>query len=69
MSSAALHLTDVSQYRFLVNPPTDLSATERAYIQHGHRWQAAEGGYMHEQSTKPHTLAVGLGDSPAGLAA
>ena len=24
---------------------------------------------MHEQSTKPHTLAVGLGDSPAGLAA
>src|SRR5215211_835464 len=24
---------------------------------------------MHEQSTKPHTLAVALGDSPAGLAA
>jgi hypothetical protein len=24
---------------------------------------------MHEQSTKPGTLAVGLGDSPAGLAA
>lgn len=26
---AALHLTDVSQYRFLVNPPQDLSAAER----------------------------------------
>jgi pimeloyl-ACP methyl ester carboxylesterase len=66
---AALHLTDVSQYRFLVDPPQDLSAAERAYVAGGHRWQAQEGGYMHEQATKPHTLAVGLGDSPAGLAA
>jgi pimeloyl-ACP methyl ester carboxylesterase len=66
---AALHLTDVSQYRFLVNPPQDLSDAERVYVERGHHWQATEGGYMHEQSTKPHTLAVGLGDSPAGLAA
>lgn len=66
---AALHLTDVSQNRFLVDPPSDLSEVERAYVHHGHRWQAAEGGYMHEQATRPHTLAVALGDSPAGLAA
>src|SRR4051794_2600878 len=66
---AALHLTDVSQYRFLVDPPQDLTADERAYVERGHAWQAAEGGYMHEQSTKPHTLAVALGDSPAGQAA
>ncbi|MFE9686908.1 epoxide hydrolase family protein [Streptomyces sp. NPDC006285] len=66
---AALHLTDVSQYRYLVDPPQDLSEAERSYVARGHSWQAAEGGYMHEQSTKPHTLAVGLGDSPAGLAA
>jgi pimeloyl-ACP methyl ester carboxylesterase len=66
---AALHLTDVSQYHFLANLPEDLSDAEHAYVEHGRRWQAAEGGYMHEQSTKPHTLAVGLGDSPAGLAA
>ncbi|KAA0921357.1 epoxide hydrolase family protein [Streptomyces apricus] len=66
---AALHLTDVSQYRYLVDPPQDLSEAERSYTAHGHAWQAAEGGYMHEQSTRPHTLAVGLGDSPAGLAA
>ncbi|MHC3474988.1 epoxide hydrolase family protein [Streptomyces sp. 7R007] len=65
----ALHLTDVSQYHFLIEPPHDLSEAERAYVSYGHRWQATEGGYMHEQSTKPHTLAVGLGDSPAGLAA
>ncbi|MGW2034537.1 epoxide hydrolase family protein [Streptomyces sp. NPDC001811] len=66
---AALHLTDVSQYRFLVDPPQDLSDAERAYVRRGHHWQATEGGYMHEQATRPHTLAVALGDSPAGLAA
>jgi pimeloyl-ACP methyl ester carboxylesterase len=66
---AALHLTDVSQYRFLVNPPQDLSEAERAYVRNGHQWQATEGAYMHEQSTRPHTLSVALGDSPAGLAA
>lgn len=66
---AALHLTDVSQHRFLVDPPQDLSEAERAYVRRGHRWQATEGAYNHEQSTKPQTLAVGLGDSPAGLAA
>jgi pimeloyl-ACP methyl ester carboxylesterase len=66
---AALHLTDVSQIRFLMDPPHDLSDAERTYVQRGHSWQAAEGGYIHEQSTRPHTLAVGLGDSPAGLAA
>jgi len=65
----ALHLTDVSQYHFLVDPPADLDDEERAYAARGHRWQAAEGGYMHEQATRPGTLAVGLGDSPAGLAA
>lgn len=65
----ALHLTDVSQYRYLVDPPSELTASERAYVNNGHRWQAAEGGYMHLQRTKPHTVAVALGDSPAGLAA
>ncbi|WP_369138336.1 epoxide hydrolase family protein [Modestobacter versicolor] len=66
---AALHLTDVSQYHFLQALPDDLSDVERAYVERGRRWQATEGGYMHEQATKPRTLAVGLGDSPAGLAA
>ena len=66
---AALHLTDVSQIHFLVNPPSDLSESEEAYMRHGESWQAAEGGYMHEQSTKLQTIAVPLGDSPAGLAA
>jgi pimeloyl-ACP methyl ester carboxylesterase len=66
---AALHLTDVSQYHFLAGAPADPTPEEEAYLEHGHRWQAAEGGYMHEQSTKPQTLALALGDSPAGTAA
>jgi len=66
---SALHLTDVSQYHFLVDLPEDLDDEERAYVAYGHRWQAEQGGYMHEQATRPGTLAVGLGDSPAGLAA
>jgi pimeloyl-ACP methyl ester carboxylesterase len=68
-SVASLHLTDLSQYHFLVDLPEDLDETERAYVRRGHDWQANEGGYMHEQSTRPGTVAVGLGDSPAGLAA
>ncbi|GAB44164.1 alpha/beta fold hydrolase [Gordonia terrae] len=66
---ASLHLTDVSQYHFLTDLPPDLDDEEVAYVERGHRWQAAEGGYMHQQSTRPDTLAVGLGDSPVGLAA
>jgi pimeloyl-ACP methyl ester carboxylesterase len=65
----ALHLTDVSQYHFLVGLPDDLDEEERAYVEHGRRWQEREGGYMHEQSTRPDTLSVALGDSPAGLLA
>jgi pimeloyl-ACP methyl ester carboxylesterase len=65
----ALHFSDVSQYHFLQGLPEDLTDEERAYVERGRRWQAAEGAYMHEQSTRPLTLAVGLGDSPAGLLA
>lgn len=66
---SALHFTDVSQYHFLHDLPGDLSAEEQDYVARGHAWQAAEGGYMHEQGTKPQTIAAALGDSPAGLAA
>ncbi len=33
------------------------------------RWRRTDGAYLQQQATRPHTLAVGLGDSPAGLAA
>ena len=64
-----LHLTDLSHHHALLDPPTDLSAEERVYLDAIHAWHDDEGGYNHLQSTKPNTLAVGLGDSPAGLAA
>jgi hypothetical protein len=66
-SVSAAHLTDVSQLHFLQGLPTDLTEEEQAYVERGQAWQAAEGGYMHEQSTKPATLSIGLGDSPVGL--
>lgn len=64
-----LHLTDLSHRHALVNPPEDLSAEEESYLQAVDLWHTQEGGYNHAQSTKPNSLAIGLGDSPAGLAA
>ncbi|WP_382306056.1 epoxide hydrolase family protein [Herbiconiux sp. UC225_62] len=66
---AAMHLADVSQRHALDDPPRDPSDAERDYLRRVSDWQATEGAYAHEQGTKPQTLAVGLGDSPAGLAA
>ena len=42
---------------------------EQAYLAQRNQWAAEEGGYMHLQHTKPLSLAYGLSDSPAGLAA
>jgi pimeloyl-ACP methyl ester carboxylesterase len=65
---AALHLTNVPTAHY--GPPDEhLSAEEQEAMRAAQAWMAAEAGYSHEQGTKPHTLAVGLGDSPAGLAA
>ena len=64
---AALHLTDVPPFAMMSgDPATD---EERAHRDRAQRWRATEGAYLMEQATKPHTLAVALGDSPAGLAA
>ncbi|MBB3674387.1 epoxide hydrolase family protein [Modestobacter versicolor] len=64
---AALHLTDVPLFAAFTSEPA--SDEERDLRERVTQWRAAEGGYMHEHATKPHTLAVALGDSPAGLAA
>ncbi|MBT2504018.1 epoxide hydrolase family protein [Curtobacterium sp. ISL-83] len=49
--------------------PSSLSPAERAYIDATARWRTAEGAYAMVHRTKPQTAAVGLTDSPAGLAA
>ena len=64
-----LHLTNVSPRHAAVADPTALPPEARSYLAEAGRWFRSEGGYIAEQSTRPHTLAVGLGDSPAGLAA
>ena len=65
----ALHLTDIPYTHLFTVNSDQLSPEEQDYLAAGQQWQFSEGAYALEQSTKPHTLAVGLGDSPAGLAA
>jgi pimeloyl-ACP methyl ester carboxylesterase len=49
--------------------PDDLTAEERTWIDDATAWGATEGAYAQMHRTKPQTAAVGLTDSPAGLAA
>jgi pimeloyl-ACP methyl ester carboxylesterase len=68
-SVSALHLTDVPYMHLFSVDDSELTSDEQAYLSAGQRWQMTEGAYALEQATKPHTLAVALGDSPAGLLA
>ncbi len=63
-----IHLTAVGRPN--LGPGTiPLTPAEDAYVNTVKRWTEEEGAYNHQQSTRPHTLAYGLNDSPAGLAA
>jgi pimeloyl-ACP methyl ester carboxylesterase len=46
-----------------------LTQAERDYLDVAADWFTAEGGYEHEQMTRPKTLSFGLSDSPVGLLA
>ena len=50
-------------------PGEDWSPAEEKFAAEIAAWTSEEGGYSHEQSTKPSTLGAALHDSPAGLAA
>jgi pimeloyl-ACP methyl ester carboxylesterase len=57
-----------------VGAPSDfdrasLTTDEQEYLDRVAAWTRDEGGYMHQQSTRPLTLAYGLSDSPTGLLA
>ncbi|MGK3206426.1 alpha/beta fold hydrolase [Amycolatopsis sp. MEPSY49] len=65
----ALHLTNVAPQRALTADPATLAPDAAAYLGRAAQWFRTEGGYIAEQSTRPNTLAVALGDSPAGLVA
>jgi pimeloyl-ACP methyl ester carboxylesterase len=62
----AVHRTDAG---LPVAAADDLTPEELAWFREGTAWGAAEGAYAAIQRTKPQTAAVGLTDSPAGLAA
>jgi pimeloyl-ACP methyl ester carboxylesterase len=65
----AIHLTDVPFGHLLHNEPDDLSHAERKFFERNAEWMPKEGAYAAIQSSKPQSLAHGLHDSPAGLAA
>ena len=62
-----LHVLDVTGPA--ASDPADLTDDERAWLAENKRWHADEGGYSHEQRTRPLTAAQGLSDSPSGLLA
>lgn len=64
----AIHLTDVP-FGHLFQRPDDPSPAEKKLFKHNEEWMQKEGAYALIQSTKPQSLAPGLNDSPAGLAA
>lgn len=63
-----IHLTAVEDPPLGPEAPP-LTDAEREFLRARDAWYEAEGGYSHIQRTKPQTLAYGLTDSPAGLAA
>lgn len=64
----AVHRTDAGVPVF-TGDGADLAPEERAWFEGAAAWGAAEGAYGAMHRTKPQTAAVGLTDSPAGLAA
>jgi pimeloyl-ACP methyl ester carboxylesterase len=64
----AVHRTDAGLPVF-AGDPADLEPEERAWMESVAAWGATEGAYAAVHRTKPQTAAVGLSDSPAGLAA
>jgi len=64
----AIHLTDVP-FAHGMMPLHNPSKAEEKFKKKMERWVQTDGAYASIQSTKPQSLAYGLNDSPAGLAA
>ena len=64
----AVHRMDAGLPVF-TGDPAGLTAEEGAWLKEAAAWGATEGAYAAMHRTKPQTAAVGLTDSPAGLAA
>lgn len=64
----AIHVTAVRDPYLGADAPS-LSLREQQLVAEMKDWDWREGAYAHIQGTMPQTLAYGLNDSPAGLAA
>lgn len=67
-SIVGIHLTDVPFYHTF-QKPDDLSKSEKKFLDTIATYQQKDGAYAFIQGTQPQALALGLNDSPAGLAA
>ena len=65
----AIHLNMLIMRPDLARLEEPLDEAEQAWTKAMRRTVDLEGGYLRIQATKPQSLAVGLSDSPAGLAA
>jgi pimeloyl-ACP methyl ester carboxylesterase len=66
------HVAGVHVNMVRATPPpgqNEFDAAEQAALDTLRRYQDAESGYFKQQSTRPHTLAYGLTDSPAAQCA
>lgn len=64
-----IHVTLVGAQPNPLPAAASLSEREKRYLAEREEWTNREAGYSHIQGTRPQTLAFGLNDSPAGLAA
>jgi len=63
-----IHITDVP-FVHLFEKPKNLSLKEKKLIEQTQQWTQRGGSYALIQGSSPQSLAYGLNDSPAGLAA
>ena len=65
-SAAAIYTMVAAPVENIDSPPSE---AEKLWLAHVKKWEDDEGAYWHQQRTRPLTLAYGLNDSPAGVAA
>ena len=63
-----IHITDLGWHATMVDP-APLPSAEQKYLAAQQQRFLADGAYAMVQTTRPRSLAVGLTDSPVGLAA
>jgi pimeloyl-ACP methyl ester carboxylesterase len=66
-SVIAIHLTDLGWHASNIDLAT-ATHEEKKYLEHSKKRFLADSAYVMVQTTRPHSLAAGLNDSPVGLA-